>query len=136
MKPELIRSVWRSMTVEALTDYVDSNNINTPDDEGWTPLMLAAEYVSDPKVISVLIDKGADVHARNEDGRTALIIAAEYNTDPEVIRLLVKRGSDILTEDNYGNTALMEASSGNVPEIIQALVECGADIVSAGVLVN
>ena len=48
-------------------------DLNAAGTHGYTPLMMAAASVRpDPAVIRALVDKGADVHARDDVGRTAL----------------------------------------------------------------
>lgn len=52
-------------------------NVNAVDEDGWTPLMLAAAW-NDVKGVKFLIEKGANVNAKNNDGdndNTALDIA-------------------------------------------------------------
>ena len=48
-------------------------DLNAAGTHGYTPLMMAAASVKpSPAVIRALVDKGADVHARDDVGRTAL----------------------------------------------------------------
>ena len=56
------------------------------DNSGWTALMWAAEYNSNPEVIDVLLKAGADVNAKDQDGQTALMSAARYNSNPEAVK--------------------------------------------------
>ena len=72
---------------------------------GRTPLMAAARYNQNPKVITVLLAAGADVNALNIFGGTPLMYAAEYNQNPEVITTLLKAGADAKAKDNAGKTA-------------------------------
>jgi ankyrin repeat protein len=51
-------------------------NINVRDKYNQTALMLAAEN-GYTRVVSLLIDKGADMNAKDNEGRTALMRARE-----------------------------------------------------------
>ena len=60
----------------------------------------------EPAVIALLLDSGADIHARDYDtGWTPLHWAARYNGEPSVIALLLDRGADSDARDELGNAA-------------------------------
>lgn len=63
--------------------------------EDLTPLMYAARYAKDVKVLDVLIRSGALPNATNRYGYTPLLVAAEYNTNPAIIEALVTLGCAI-----------------------------------------
>ena len=69
-----------------------------------TPLHFAAGY-NKPEVVELLLDKGADIHARSTLGITPLHFAARYNT-PEVVALLLDRGAPPDALDNGDFTPL------------------------------
>ena len=54
----------------------------------------------------LLLDKGADIHAKNADDWTVLHHACRYSKDIKLVRLLLDRGADINAKDNNGLTAL------------------------------
>ncbi|MGB3760390.1 MAG: ankyrin repeat domain-containing protein [Rivularia sp. (in: cyanobacteria)] len=85
-------------------------NILEPEEDGkkWTPLMEAARTASS-EIARILIDKGADVNAKDIEGKTPLIIAAEFG-NAEVAGELILAGADIDAKDNKGHSALMYAS--------------------------
>lgn len=58
--------------------------------QGLTPIMTCA----DPQGVMYLLEKGADVHARNGDGDNCLQMAACLDFPPSVICLLLKAGAD------------------------------------------
>lgn len=68
-------------------------DVNAKDEEGRTPLMLAAgsEYFS-PDTVQLLIDEGADLNAKSAGGETALDFAKRAG-QAAVARLLVKAGA-------------------------------------------
>jgi len=90
-----------------------------------TPLHYAALY-GNAESVRILLERGADVKARNKSDATPLIYAA-YNFDKT--RLLVEKGSDINAKSTIGMTPLLVAVSvhGNT-ETVRYLLEKGADI--------
>jgi len=58
-----------------------------------TPLLVAASYPGSVGVLQFLLDKGADLHARDGTGMDALGRAAR-SADVEVVRFLVEHGCD------------------------------------------
>ena len=90
-----------------------------------TPLHLAA-WRNNPEVVALLLDRGADVEARNEIGSTPLHFAAVRNK-PEAIALLLDGGADIDARDEYGGVPLHFATRNNKPEVVALLLDRGAD---------
>jgi ankyrin repeat protein len=79
--------------------------------------------------VQSLLDKGADVNARDEDGNSALIIAISFgNTD--VAEMLLRRGADVNARNESEETALMASASTYFynPSIVKMLLDRGADI--------
>jgi ankyrin repeat protein len=62
----------------------------------------------DARLLSQLLDAGADVNAQHTDGWTALMTAALYDR-PEVASVLLRRGADAALENDAGWTALLIA---------------------------
>ena len=58
---------------------------------GWTALMLAA-LEGQTEAVRLLLEAGADVHAKSNDGTTALITAVSEG-HPEIVELLRKAGA-------------------------------------------
>ena len=124
--------------------------VDVRDEDGNTPLILAAKGASRPETIQLLIEKGAKVNARNNDGWTPLMIAAR-GSGWQSIQLLIKKGAEVNVRNNDGWTPLMIAARGpgwhhdsrnedrsgplvlastgsDRPEIIQVLIEGGAEV--------
>ncbi len=99
--------------------------VNARDEDGQTVLMKAATYglgVSDfkdfasqgdvnnrqplVKVMKLLLDRGAEVNARDHRGQTALMLTAAYAQSPACIRLLLSHGADLTLRSTDGNRAL------------------------------
>jgi ankyrin repeat protein len=80
-------------------------------------------------VVSLLLDRGADVRSKAYNGRNTLIAAA-YNNYESMVSLLLDRGADIDSRNNNGDTALMVAALRGHSNILILLVKYGADIYS------
>lgn len=59
-------------------------NVNAQDNNGETPLMNS--YV--PWLTRLLLERGADIHARNKEGRSALDLSKEYGSNRDTTPVL------------------------------------------------
>ncbi len=80
---------------------------------------------SSPTRAEVLLDRGANIEARNARGATPLI-AASGRGNLALITLLLKQGAQIEARDRDGNTALHEASFQSHVDCVEALLAAGA----------
>lgn len=86
-----------------------------------------------PKIVTMLLDTGLAVDERFDHGLTALMWAAGHTNDVPVdeglgtVRLLLNRGATFELADDRGRTALMIAAERGHAEIVEALLEAGAD---------
>ncbi|MDR3340661.1 MAG: ankyrin repeat domain-containing protein [Candidatus Symbiothrix sp.] len=87
---------------------------------------------SDPLVlVTSLLEKGADVNAKDKNNTTALMFAsAKGNT--EMVKLLLEKGADLAAKDEDEKTALAYASGEGHTEIVKTLLEKGADVNAKG----
>ena len=125
-------------------------NPGARDDDGATPLHMAAGETTNPSVIKALIEAGANPGARGAGGNTPLHTAAGWNANPSVILALIEADANPLiarcgllgrvipaliegganpgVRDAAGATPLHTAAGNNTnPSVILALIECGAD---------
>jgi uncharacterized protein len=89
-------------------------------------IALAAKF-GDAEIVQLLIDKGANVDARDDKGRTALFFAP---VGSESFACLLAAGADIHAEDHEGNTILIRkisesASLAEVEELLRLGIETG-----------
>ena len=91
-----------------------------------TPTILAASN-GHTSVVEFLFSKGADINVRDSGGQTALMYATKRSFN-ETAAFLLKNGAEVdVQSKKKGFTALMLAAGlGNV-ELVQLLLEHGAD---------
>jgi len=82
----------------------------------------------DVSKIKDLIEKGADVEAKDKWGMTPLNLACR-NKSLELAKLLLDKGADVMAKVGFGDrwTPLHRASDGNAIKIVKLLIERGAD---------
>ncbi len=94
---------------------------------GLAPLTIAASNGSEA-MIRLLLDAGADPNVVDAAGETALMTAASIG-GAEAVTLLLDRGATLdTTEPAFDQTALFFAVRGNHPQVVQRLVERGANV--------
>ncbi|XP_012515117.1 PREDICTED: tankyrase-2 [Propithecus coquereli] len=93
--------------------------------EKSTPLHLAAGY-NRVKIVQLLLQHGADVHAKDKGDLVPLHNACSYG-HYEVTELLVKHGACVNAMDLWQFTPLHEAASKNRVEVCSLLLSYGAD---------
>ena len=82
----------------------------------------------DMQAVKDLLDKGANVNAKDDTGKTVLHWVAPARDNPEMVKVLVAKGADVNAKDNEGETALMIAASQSNPGILAELIEAGAEV--------
>jgi ankyrin repeat protein len=81
----------------------------------------------DASKIKYLIERGADVNAKEQYGNTSLHWASIEN-HIELAKFLIERGADVNAKRNDEETPLHEASWKNRIETAKLLIEKGADV--------
>ena len=139
--------VEKTMVAETYVNFTNEN--------GLTPLMVAAKYNPNPGVVTFLISKGADLTAKNSSNYTSEMLAKRYNKNPVIARMIaatvgtektkfleickngsaeeirkaLSDGADPNTEDALGVTALMVAAANtDDPDVIMLLLDNGANL--------
>ena len=108
-------SVLKSPKIADSDDDHSSSN-----DRGWTPLLRAACNGED-KMVQLLLDKSANIEARNPSNGTPLIVACERQHDA-VVDMLLNNGADVHAEDDFGWKPIHRALVNKGGEIIARLL--------------
>ena len=101
--------------------------VEATDDNEWTALHWAGQK-GNAAIATLLLAKGANVHARTKHGgRTPAHLAAEQSK-PDVLRVLAGGGADMnAKETNEGLTPLHTAVHWERVSVAKTLLELGAD---------
>ncbi len=96
---------------------------NSSDDNGRTPLMLAAKN-GDIELIENLLYSGAQIESRDSDGWTALMYAVRFQGNLDVVKTLLLYGASYKTKNAYGFSPLLLATGfSSNPEIVSLLLD-------------
>lgn len=102
-------------------------SVDVANDYGVTPLLEASKS-GDAPMIELLLQAGANPSLAHPEGETPLLAAARSGSVPAV-RLLLARGVDVNAAEQYQQTtALMWAAAENHLDIVDLLIEAGADV--------
>jgi ankyrin repeat protein len=96
-------------------------------DAGWENAIKRG----DVEDVRDLLDRGADVDARDCHGQTALMLAAHAG-HREVVKALIAHRADLNTTAKYGLSALMLALVAGHAEVVRLLADAGADLTLRG----
>ncbi|MDR1683947.1 MAG: ankyrin repeat domain-containing protein [Elusimicrobiota bacterium] len=99
-----------------LFSHVDPNE---PNDETFTPLVLAGQHTG-VEGVRMLLQKGAKVNLPAKYNLTALMTAGANGRD-DVVNLLLEYGADPNLKDDLGMSALTHAAKGNHLKTAQIL---------------
>jgi ankyrin repeat protein len=95
------------------------------------PPLIRAIQLDHPEIAAALLNKGADVNARDAAGTPALMLAVQQG-QPDLVKLLLDGGADVHATDRRGNTVLRYDANaerrGPVlrPDIRELLLKAGA----------
>lgn len=119
---------WKSATLESVSEI--PKEVLSPGNTNGPVLMWAAGITDDVRIISALVDRGADVNDADPIFLgTPLTAAASDNPNTKIIDELMKLGADINKTVNNNEDALMLAARfNNNPQIIETLFSHGANI--------
>jgi hypothetical protein len=108
--------------IEAVRYLADIGvDINTKSkNDGLTALMVAT-MKGNTKLVSLLLEKGADVNVKTGEGYTALMMASNQR-DAEIVKLLLNKGANAHEKSTSGLSVFDIASKNSNPEIMKTLL--------------
>ena len=125
-------------TIEDKNSYIDiikylinkGSDLNHRDIYGWTSIYYAIEYGATIQIIELLLRNGSDVRNLSNIGNSVLQIACKRRS-LDVIKVLFDLNKitklTINIPDNFGTTSLIEATNRNNFDIVDFLLNNGAD---------
>eukprot|EP01064_Diplonema_japonicum_P006193 TRINITY_DN1412_c0_g1_i1.p1 TRINITY_DN1412_c0_g1~~TRINITY_DN1412_c0_g1_i1.p1 ORF type:complete len:746 (+),score=122.88 TRINITY_DN1412_c0_g1_i1:107-2344(+) len=87
----------------------------------------AATLSGKHEAVAILLDHGANIHAKNRDGCTPLVLACSFGFSDLACKLL-SRGADITDKHSTGEPLLVLAYLADYREIVRILLEYGANV--------
>jgi len=134
MSQELFAAAQSGDTAQIKTLLEAGADHAAVDEAGETALMHAA-HGGHVAAVQLLIAAGADVNAKSPQGWTALAKAA-YNSETErgyveVIEVLHEAGASLDERIFLGITPLMLAAGGGDAQVVEWLINTGADVLAA-----
>jgi len=134
MSQELFAAAQSGDTAQIKTLLEAGADHAAVDEAGETALMHAA-HGGHVAAVQLLIALGADVNAKSPQGWTALAKAA-YNSETErgyveVIEVLHEAGASLDERIFFGITPLMLAAGGGDAQVVEWLINTGADVLAA-----
>jgi type II secretory pathway component GspD/PulD (secretin) len=128
LNEELVKAAMQGETavVSALLDKGADVNAKGKY-SGWTPLMVAAKK-GDADLVNLLLSHGADVDAKSRGRKRSALMEAVRNRSFESVKALLTAYPDVDAVDWEGYTVLMFAAVSGQHEIVNALLNYGADV--------
>ena len=84
-----------------------AKSLGTPDGQSQRTALMNAAYYGPAASAALLLERGAEINAKDNRGHTALMNAAGSDrATPEVVKLLLEKGADPAMKDHRGDTAI------------------------------
>ncbi len=112
-KPQgVANDVWEAVFIGDLKvvkqAVADGTDVNARNPQFGEPILSTAALMEHTEIMTFLLEKGADINARNRDGNTALHAAA-FLGRAEAVELLLEHGVDVNVRNNAGGSAIDSA---------------------------
>ena len=122
---DFLQALWQEDLARMETMLTAGIDPNTETSTGNRPLLIAAKK-KNPRLLELLIARGAKLDAADHYGLTALMAAASMGLAPNV-RVLISAGANVNARDGKGSTPLIWATISGHPQVVEILLAHGAD---------
>ncbi len=124
----LFKLIEENASPDEIKRLLDSNvNVNVRNQYKWTPLHRAIYIGSDPLIIDLLLQYGADIKAKAVDGSTPIDFALQDN--PILFDLFTKNNKKINVNSDKWKLALHDMIIKDFPcEAIESVLKLGVNI--------
>ncbi len=92
------------------------------------PGLIRAAGQGDIGTVRELLERGANVNARDSDLSWTPLMSAALSGKIDVVKLLIEKGAHINAKDKFSWTPLMIASRSGHADIVRVLLDAGADV--------
>jgi ankyrin repeat protein len=99
--------------------------VNAKNDEGLTPLQIAASF-GKTEMVKYLVNQGAKVDCVDKKKQSALFLAV-YHDHPKTVEALTKAGADVNLKNKKGETPLLMAAYYGFDDVFPILLAAGSD---------
>jgi ankyrin repeat protein len=127
--PKAVIDALSSGDYKVIERYVNEENINLVDQDGYSLLSRAATAGDlNMRIVRFLVKRGADVNIRLREGWT-LLHSAAHLLRKDLAAVLLRAGCDPNAVNDHGETALSKVLMAFNPKaaLVQLLLEHGAD---------
>jgi len=129
---QLLAALWDADCKSVAGFLKKGASPNARNEKVGTALMRASRFCQAP-VVALLLDKGAELEARDENGWTPLLHAVDRDPPEgihrqfqvEVVRLLLARKANTSVKDEDGSTAVHHAAQQRNPDVVKMLLAAG-----------
>ena len=118
-------------TIEHCLETSDCRSVISRGGTDYGTTLHAASLGGHEKIVTMLLDKGADVNAQGGYYGNALQAASSRGHD-QVVQMLLDKGADVNAQGGYYGNALQAASSRGHDQVVQMLLDKGADVNAQG----
>jgi ankyrin repeat protein/spore coat protein CotH len=113
-KPQgVANDVWEAAFIGDLKvikqAIADGTDVNARNPQFGEPILSTAALMGHTEIMTFLLEKDADINARNRDGNTALHSAA-FLGRADAVELLLEHGVDVNARNNQGGSAIDSAT--------------------------
>ncbi len=123
-----LRKILESGTVDLDGEVIIGEEYDLDEPDEIPLLFYVIQKGISPEALEMLLEAGMDLHFVNREGLGALDVAIKYRR-PEIVRLCKERGISLTTtRRKSGMTPLMLAAAFNDTEMVEYLLEEGAEL--------